>query len=97
MNNKLNNNPLRPAINFLSRYNLIIFIVSVVVGLSLAILALNNILQTPFDSANLPSSGNGQVSFDETTITRINTLKTSADAPTKPTLPDGRIDPFSDN
>jgi hypothetical protein len=96
MKNKLTNNPLAPVINILVRYNLVIFIVLVVVGLIAAILMLNFTLRTPFEANNFTSSNSGITSFDEATINRLNKLKTSDENLANQTLPTGRVNPFSE-
>jgi hypothetical protein len=95
MNSK-SNNKTKPTVNIISKYNLAIFIVVVVSGLIGAILVLNYILRVPYDSSKYTPAITEATSFDQTTITRINKLTTSDNNSTNQTLPNGRINPFSE-
>jgi len=100
-NNKKNTIKINPIISFTSfikRYNFILFIVIAVGGLIFAILLLTEILTQPVNNlqpASTSSTSSDTVTFDQTTINRINNLKTS-DNNTNPVLPSGRINPFSE-
>lgn len=95
MNNKVNRNPFSPIANFFGRFNVVIFIVVVAGGLIASIMILNNILQLPYEASNPTGSTGNTVVFDETTITRLNKLKTSDTNATDQILPSGRINPFN--
>lgn len=75
MKDKTKINPLKPIIYFFSRYNLIIFVIIITTGLSLAVLTLTAILQVPYDGS--VSGSNKTVTFDESTITRLKSLNAS--------------------
>jgi energy-converting hydrogenase Eha subunit H len=75
MKDKTKQNPFDPIIYFFSRYNLLVFIVIIAAGLSIAILTVASILQIPYTSTE---SKNNTITFDETTISQINQLNTSA-------------------
>lgn len=98
MNIKSFTNPLKPIINTITRFNLVIFILIVVGGLIISILILNDILRLPYDTSNYKSSNSGtvKITFDETTILRLEKLKKSSDNSTNQPLPPGRINPFSE-
>lgn len=66
-------NPFEPIINFFSRYNLVIFIIVIVVGLTVSILTLNDILTIPFKEKE-GQSNQSQVVFDEAALSKINLL-----------------------
>lgn len=95
MNNKSAKNPLRPLMNIISRYSLIIFIAIIVAGLIAAILTLNTILQLPYANSYSPSQ-NSSITFDTSIVDRLDKLKTSDANSVDQTLPSGRINPFSE-
>lgn len=77
------------------RYNLTIFIVVLVGGLATAVLMLNATLQQSSDvSGYTPDIKSA--AFDQLTADRIMQLRTSSDTSASPTLPSGRINPFSE-
>lgn len=82
-------------ISNIRRFHMVIFFVTVVIGLSVVILLLSGIVNKTNDPS--ASSGNsGQTSFDQTTIDRIKQLK-SASEPSEPlNFSQGRISPFSE-
>ena len=93
MKNILINNPIKPMSNFLKKYNLIFFIITVTAILVVCVITLTDILTPPEDEINnIISSSN--TAFDQNTIDRINKLKTSDDPTNTPVLPTGRINPF---
>lgn len=82
-------------ISDLRRYHMVIFIVTVAIGLTAAVLLLNSVVLKANDPTT-PSGGDTVTSFDQTTIDRIKQLKT-ADEPSVPLdFSKGRISPFSE-
>ena len=77
------------------RYHLTLFVVVLVGGLSTAVLMLNEILKQSSNPNGYTSSLNIS-SFDQTTIDRVQQLKSSNEASTGFTLPAGRINPFAE-
>jgi hypothetical protein len=78
---------------FLGRFHIVIFVVTILGGLSVIVLLLNNIIVTSGVRGDyIPKSSNA--SFDQTTIDRIKQLKTSDDASGQLDLSKGRINPF---
>ena len=85
----------KPLINFFRRYHLVLFVVVTVLLLSIVILLLNGIVGKASGLDASPQS-TPISNFDQTTIDRIKQLKTS-DQPSVPlSLPDKRINPFSE-
>lgn len=85
---------IRKAIShFLGRFHVVIFVVIVLGGLSLAVLRLNNVLASSTDSGDYtPKSSNSE--FDKATIDRIKKLKTRDEAGAGLDLSKGRTNPF---
>jgi len=94
MKDKTKINPLAPINYFFSRYNLLIFVVVIVVGLSLAILTLTSILQIPYNGS--VGSTTDTVTFDELTISQVNQLNASNQNTIKPTGLYGRTNLFAE-
>jgi hypothetical protein len=94
MKDKISKNPFKPITDFFGRFNVVIFIVVVVVGLSGAILILSQILNIPY-SDEILNSGKASTTFDESTIQRVNALQTSDSNTVIPTDTVTRINPFS--
>ena len=92
MNDSTKPNPFAPIIYFFSRYNLLVFIVIIATGLSVAILTLSSILQIPYTS-DLKSSSSS-ITFDETTISQIRQLNESAQNNTIQTTLQSKASPF---
>ena len=94
MNDNTKPNPFAPIIYFFSRYNLLVFIVIIAAGLSVAILTLTSILQIPYinDSKSLDNS----IMFDETTISQIGQLNKSEQNTISQTNLNSRSTPFSE-
>lgn len=76
MKDKTKNNPLAPINYFFSRYNLMIFVIVIAVGLSMAILTLTSILQIPYNGS--VSGTTESITFDEATIGQVNQLNVSS-------------------
>ena len=95
MEKEANKKPLSPIVNIFNKYNLVMFIVIVAVGLAIAVLDLNYILQLPYIATD-NATGNSTITFDQTTITRLEKLKTSNENLSEQTFPSGRINPFAE-
>lgn len=85
---------LKAVANGFIRYNLTIFIVVLVTGLSTAVLMLNETLRKASDTSGYTSSLDS-ATFDQGTIDRVKQLHTSAEA-VNTTLPTTRINPFNE-
>lgn len=83
------------ALAFFKRYHLILFTLTVVVGVSVAVFLLNQLMIAEGDSDNVSSQASGAI-FDEATIDRIKNLNASTDSGSELVFPDGRVDPFSE-
>lgn len=97
----MKNNPLSksllPIIRIFRRFNVTIFIVTLVGGLVIAVFILTNILQVSTAIDGSPGGvSNSQTSFDDATITRLNNLRSSSDTSGGQVLPSGRVNPFSE-
>jgi len=95
MKDKTKKNPFAPVIYFFSRYNLLIFVTIIVAGLSVSVLILASILQVPYDETSYGSS-DSVVTFDESTINRINQLSTSEQNTTSSSGLSGRANLFAE-
>jgi len=89
-------NPMKPVSDFLSRYNLVIFIIIIVGGLIAAILDLSYILRSPYSTTDSNNTTNNNITLDNATINKLNKMKVSSENTTQ-TLPSGRTNPFSEN
>ncbi|NTW61466.1 hypothetical protein HGB24_02130 [Candidatus Saccharibacteria bacterium] len=78
---------------YLRKTNLIIYIIVLGCGLVGYVIVLDNILQKATSDSVIESSIKS--TFDQTTINKINQLKTSTDN-TEPQVPNGRVNPFSE-
>ncbi len=77
---------------FFHRYHIIIFVLTVVIGVLVGVLLLNNLITLSGQLEPVSSSG---TTFDEVTIKRIENLVTiHDDSSSELTLPPGRISPF---
>ncbi len=92
MNNSAN--IFQPIINIFKRFNLILFIVTIVGGLIFAVITLNSALQRT--STDTTSKQNTSNVFDQSTVVRLEKLKTSSENSVIPTLPSGRVNPFAE-
>ena len=95
MKNKTTTNPLSnfpsQISHILHRYHVVIFTLTVIGGLALAIFFLNLTLN---QSTLADEAGGVNTTFDTETINRINQLQTREDANRELTFPEGRINPF---
>lgn len=82
-------------IAFVKRYHLVVFVVTVVLLLSVAVLLLNTIVSKASGEDAVAPNG-ASSNFDQATIDRIKELKTS-NQPSEPLdLSKGRINPFNE-
>lgn len=77
---------------FLSRYNLVLFIIIVVGSMSAIIFVVNGILQESTDTSTIQQPTAEQ--FDQKTIDRVNSLKPAGDQSDLSISPGQRINPF---
>jgi len=92
-------NPIKSILNLIKRYNLVIFIVILAGGLTFAIIALTEMLNGPtviITQSTVVSDTVDIITFDQTTINRINNLKTAEENSGEQVLPSGRLNPFSE-
>ncbi len=80
--------------NGFKRYNLTIFIVVLVTGLSTAVIMLNDTLQKASDTSGYTSTLDS-TTFDQATIDRVKQLHTSSET-VDTSLPTTRINPFNE-
>lgn len=73
-----------------------LFIIAVGGGLVWSIITLTGILGQTTLSSN-QAAANNAITFDQPTIDKLDTLKTSAENSSEQTLPTGRINPFAEN
>ncbi len=91
-----NKNPYpKSIVRTIGRYQLTLFFVLVIVGLSAAVLALNQIVVHASNTDGYKSSLDAS-NFDQTTIDRIKQLRSSSEAPAPFSLPAGRVSPFAE-
>jgi len=83
-------NPLKTAVKLILRYNFVIFVVVVSIGLMASILLLSEVTNRPY------SNGTSSTIFDITTINNVNKLQPSAKNTLYKTIPAGRASPFSE-
>lgn len=82
-------------IPFIKRFNLVIFIVIVVLVLSVNVIMLYGVVEKA-SGTDIDGSSGGNAQFDQATIDRLKELKTS-DQPSAPLdLSKGRINPFGE-
>lgn len=79
---------------FLFRFHALVFTVTVLGGLSIAVLLLNDVIAQSDQSTDYTPSST-DTSFDEQTIERVRELQPSTERPAPVNFPAGRIDPFS--
>lgn len=79
---------------FLGRFHAVIFTIVVGGGLAIAVYLLMNILGSSSapDDYTPPSA---TTSFDTQTIEQVEQLRPLSESPSAPTLPEGRISPFT--
>lgn len=77
--------------HFLKRYHVVIFALTVVIGVSGAVFLLNGLITMSSEGEAQPPK---PTSFDQKTIDRINEFSTVNDRRKEFSLPPGRINPF---
>jgi hypothetical protein len=92
---KVATNPFKLLYNLISRFNVVIFITIMAIGLIVSILILANILLKPFSASNSEASS-GIITFDQSTIDQLNKLNSSDTNSGYDSLPSGRINPLSE-
>lgn len=78
-----------------SKYSLTIFIITLVGGLSLAVLILNSAIEKT-SKPSYSSQSTDITSFDQTTIDRVNQLIKSDNYKNNYQIPSGRVSPFAE-
>lgn len=78
-------------LGFISKYHVVIFSLTVVIGVSIAILSLNNLINLSNETDGALPAG---VTFDKETIERINGLRLPGESQDNFSLPTGRVNPF---
>jgi hypothetical protein len=76
--------------HFLHRYHVLIFVLVVVGGLSVATFLINQAINTPTDTSTQSSNE----TFDKDTIQKVEKLRKPNEEPAPLELPAGRINPF---
>ncbi|MDK2898819.1 MAG: hypothetical protein PWQ10_6 [Patescibacteria group bacterium] len=89
-----NFNIIKVIKNLIKRYNLVIFIVIISVGLIFAVMTLTKIVNQTVD--NTKQIVIEDTIVDQATLNSINNLKTVEENTEGQTLPSGRINPFSE-
>lgn len=77
--------------HFFKRFHLVIFTLTIVIGVSFAVFMLNSLIEKSNQTETEPVS---MQTFDQETIDRINSFSTSSDMGDSFSLPSGRINPF---
>jgi hypothetical protein len=90
MKNHSIDNPLKNTGKLVFRYNFVIFIVIVTIGLMASVLFLSDIMNRPY------LSGDSSTIFDLTTINRLDKLQPSIKNTSYKVVPPGRASPFSE-
>jgi hypothetical protein len=80
--------------NFIRRFHVTIFVILVIGGLVVVVLLLNNVIIRSSEQGDYVPPSSAPSSFDETTIDKIEQLKSRTDASTPLDLSKGRINPF---
>lgn len=79
--------------NTLRRYHVIIFALTIVVGISVAVFFLNNLIGRPAETIETPVANS---SFDKKTIDRIQNLVSPGQQSTELYFGPGRSNPFAE-
>ena len=85
----------KPFRKLVKRFHLTLFFIFVASGLAGAVLLINNTLKDSSSDADYTSSINAG-SIDQVTLTRLNSLHTSAEGTAAPALPAGRVNPVNE-
>lgn len=95
MKNKSNTDFIKTLGDFFARYNLIIFLIIITVGLSISVLALSNIIKNTYDEKNYKED-TASTKFDESTISELNEFYRSDNNPNINQTVTGRNNLFSE-
>lgn len=92
MQQSLNLHQIQQSLShFLHRYHVLVFVFTVIGGLSLATFMINQAINTPStQSTTAETTGN----FDKATMEKIKALRKTDEAPKQLVLPTGRANPF---
>jgi len=77
--------------HFVQRFHLVIFTLTVVIGVSVAVFLLNGLIEA---SNKTEPATHAMPTLDQNTIDRINSFKKASDGQDSFSLPPGRINPF---
>lgn len=77
-------------LQFLHRYHVLLFVLTVIGGLSLATFMINQVINIPVSSDTQSTTE----SFDKETMNKVKTLRKPDEAPAPLVLPSGRVNPF---
>lgn len=92
MQQSLNLSQITKALShFLHRYHILIFVLTVIGGLSLATFMINQAINTAPAADPVADITGG---FDKDTMAKIKSLRKAGEAPDPLTLPNGRVNPF---
>lgn len=86
---------LKPIKKLFRQFHLTIFFICIVACLAGAVILINNSIKESSADLDYTSSINAG-SIDNTTLNRLNSLHTSNEGLTEPTIPAGRINPFGE-
>lgn len=81
----------KSASRFLHRYHVLIFVLTVIGGLSLATFMINQAINNAAAAQTTPETIGG---FDKATMEKIKGLRKPTDEPEPLNLPSGRVNPF---
>lgn len=90
------NNVIKKAIVCIKKSNFAILIVVVAIALMFYVLLLNNIINLAFGDNTTSDNVSQFLTINETTVEKINLLKTSSSNSGYESLPSGRTDLFSE-
>lgn len=77
--------------HFMQRFHLVIFTLTVVIGVSIAVFLLNSLIEA---SNRTEPAAHNMPTLDQKTIDRINSFKRASDGQDNFSLPPGRVNPF---
>ena len=81
-------------VNFIRRFHVLIYTLTVVIGVTVAVFQLNGLVAEQSPAGN--GGGTAASSFDKDTIDRINNFNTANSDQDTFSLPSGRINPLVD-
>lgn len=84
----------RLLLAFLKRFHLLLFFIFIVGCLSASVILINKTLTESTDEAYQSSINAGTI--DQATLVKIQSLHSSSQPKTAPTLPQGRVNPFAE-